>query len=61
MPEELPAFFEAITQGKGEFINGSRLVYPMEDEAMRTLNRRLRNGWIMLKMCFIALRKLRWI
>jgi hypothetical protein len=24
--------------GKGEFVNGSRLVYPMEDEAMRFLN-----------------------
>lgn len=38
MPEELPAFFEAITHGKGEFINGSRMVYPLEDQAMRPLN-----------------------
>lgn len=38
MPEELPAFFEAITRGRGEFINGSRMVYPLEDEAMRPLN-----------------------
>ena len=38
MPEELPAFFEAITTGKGEFINGSRMVYRLEDEAMRPLN-----------------------
>lgn len=37
-PEELPKFWEAIRTGKGEFINGSRLVYPMEDEAMRFLN-----------------------
>jgi glycosyltransferase involved in cell wall biosynthesis len=38
MPEELPDFFEAIATGKGEFINGSRLVYPMEKAAMRYLN-----------------------
>lgn len=37
-PEDLPAFYEAITQNKGEFINGSRLVYPMEKNAMRLLN-----------------------
>jgi len=37
-PEQLPKFWEAIRSGKGEFINGSRLVYPMEDEAMRFLN-----------------------
>jgi ubiquinone/menaquinone biosynthesis C-methylase UbiE len=37
-PEDLPKFFQAIASGKGEFINGSRLVYPMEDEAMRFLN-----------------------
>ena len=145
MPEELPPFFEAITTGKGEFINGSRMVYPLEDEAMRPLNvlgnkmfaslfsllleqqirdtlcgtkviwrrdydkiltarayfgscdlwgdydwifgaaknnlkivelpvhyrervagatkmtRRLRNAWVMLKMCGLAFRKLRWV
>ncbi len=38
MPEVLPEFFELISSGKGEFINGSRLLYPMEDEAMRTAN-----------------------
>ncbi len=37
-PEDLPKFYEAIKSGKGEFINGCRLVYPMEDEAMRFLN-----------------------
>ena len=37
-PEDLPRFYHAIATGKGEYINGSRLVYPMEDEAMRTLN-----------------------
>jgi SAM-dependent methyltransferase len=37
-PEQLPKFWEAIRSGKGEFVNGSRLVYPMEDGAMRLLN-----------------------
>ena len=37
-PQDLPKFFEAIASGKGEYINGTRLVYPMEKEAMRTLN-----------------------
>lgn len=38
-PEDIPKFYTALVSGKGEFINGSRLVYPMEDQAMRTLNR----------------------
>jgi len=37
-PEEMPKFYEAIQSGKGEFINGCRLIYPMEDDAMRFLN-----------------------
>jgi glycosyltransferase involved in cell wall biosynthesis/SAM-dependent methyltransferase len=37
-PEDLPKFYEAIESGRGEFINGSRLVYPMEGQAMRFLN-----------------------
>lgn len=37
-PEDLPKFYEALVSGKGEFINGSRLVYPMEKNAMRFLN-----------------------
>jgi SAM-dependent methyltransferase len=37
-PEDLPKFYDAIASGKGEFINGSRLVYPMEKNAMRPLN-----------------------
>jgi hypothetical protein len=38
IPEELPYFYEAITKNRGDFINGSRLVYPMHDEAMRFFN-----------------------
>lgn len=37
-PEDLPKFYDAIASGKGEFISGCRLVYPMEEQAMRTLN-----------------------
>ncbi len=37
-PEDLPKFYRAIVDGKGEFINGSRLVYPMERHAMRFIN-----------------------
>jgi len=37
-PEDLPKFYEALASGKGEFINGSRLVYPMEGQAMKFLN-----------------------
>lgn len=37
-PEELPKFFDALVRGKGELINGSRLVYGMQGGAMRFLN-----------------------
>jgi GT2 family glycosyltransferase len=37
-PEDLPLFYEALARGQGEFINGVRLVYPMEDRAMRFFN-----------------------
>ncbi|MEP7265709.1 MAG: bifunctional class I SAM-dependent methyltransferase/glycosyltransferase family 2 protein [Bacteroidota bacterium] len=37
-PEDLPKFYDAIATNKGSFINGCRLVYPMEKEAMRFLN-----------------------
>ena len=37
-PESLPKFYNAIVTGKGEFINGTRLVYPMDGKAMRPLN-----------------------
>ena len=38
-PEDLPKFFDALVDGLGEFINGTRLVYPMENQAMRFLNK----------------------
>ncbi len=37
-PEWIPRFYEAIRLGTGEFVNGTRLVYPMEAQAMRFLN-----------------------
>jgi hypothetical protein len=37
-PEDLPRFYDALVSGKGDFINGVRLVYPMEDQAMRFFN-----------------------
>ena len=37
-PVDLPKFYQAIVEGKGELVTGSRLVYPMERQAMRFLN-----------------------
>lgn len=37
-PEDLPGFAHALTSGTAEMVNGSRLVYPMESQAMRFLN-----------------------
>jgi SAM-dependent methyltransferase len=37
-PEDLPRFYQAWRLGLGDFINGVRLVYPMEQKAMRFFN-----------------------
>ena len=37
-PEDLPRFYEAWLAGRGDFINGVRMVYPMQDQAMRFFN-----------------------
>jgi SAM-dependent methyltransferase len=37
-PADVPKFVAALARGKGEMVNGSRLVYPMEGKAMRFLN-----------------------
>jgi len=37
-PEDLPKYYEAISTGRGEVINGCRLVYPFEGKAMRSIN-----------------------
>lgn len=36
--EELPRFYDVIAHGQGKFVNGTRMVYPMEKQAMKTLN-----------------------
>lgn len=38
LPSDLPKFYEALRGGRGDFINGSRLIYPIEEGAMQTLN-----------------------
>ena len=47
-PEDLPKYYEVITSGKAEFVNGCRLVYPMDQEAMRFLNKIANHifGWL---------------
>lgn len=37
-PEDLPAFFAPLATGKADFVNGTRLVYPMEERAMKVVN-----------------------
>jgi ubiquinone/menaquinone biosynthesis C-methylase UbiE len=37
-PKDLPKFYQALVDNKAELIMGSRLVYPMEKDAMRFLN-----------------------
>jgi len=37
-PEDLVDFYDALVSGKGDFINGCRLVYSMDSRAMRFLN-----------------------
>ncbi len=37
-PEELPKYYDVIASGTAEFANGVRLVYPMQEQAMRFLN-----------------------
>lgn len=37
-PEELPKFLKPIQNGTADFVNGTRLVYPMEGRAMRFAN-----------------------
>ena len=38
MPEELPMFLRALASRQGDFVNGSRLIYPMQQNAMRFAN-----------------------
>ncbi len=47
-PEDVPRFVQALVRGKGEFINGSRMVYPIEGHAMRFLNLLANKGFALL-------------
>ncbi len=38
-PEELPKFYDVMVSGMTDYVQGTRLVYPMEREAMRFLNK----------------------
>jgi SAM-dependent methyltransferase len=38
-PEELPVFYDVIARGLGDYVQGTRLVYPMDPGAMRFLNK----------------------
>jgi hypothetical protein len=57
-PEVLPEFYDAIVNGKGEFINGSRLVYPMEKKAMRYFNI-LGNRFFAIAFSYVLRQKLK--
>src|SRR6267143_2068205 len=37
-PEDLPRFLDPLAKGKADFVNGTRLVYPMEEQAMKFVN-----------------------
>jgi len=37
-PETLPTFFSIVEEGRADFVNGTRLIYKMEDGAMRRIN-----------------------
>ena len=38
-PEELPSFYDVIANGLADYVQGTRLVYPMEPGAMRFFNK----------------------
>jgi SAM-dependent methyltransferase len=38
-PEELPVFYDVIARGLGDYVQGTRLVYPMDPGAMRFFNK----------------------
>jgi glycosyltransferase involved in cell wall biosynthesis len=53
-PEDLPKFYTALIERQGEFANGNRLVYPMERQAMRFLNKLANKFFGMLFSWLIA-------
>lgn len=57
-PEVLPKYYKVIKEGLGEFVMGSRLVYPMENQAMRFLNI-LGNKFFSLAFSFLLDQKIK--
>jgi hypothetical protein len=57
-PENLPLFYDAIVRNKGEFINGSRLVYPMDENAMKFINM-IGNKFFALTFSFVLGQRLK--
>lgn len=47
-PEDILKFVDTLATGKAEFVNGSRLVYPMENRAMRFFNLLANKGFARL-------------
>lgn len=37
-PEQMPKFYHVIATGQGEFVNGTRLIYPLEEQSMQFCN-----------------------
>ena len=48
-PEELPKFFKPLQHGSADFVNGTRLVYPMQGKAMKVAN-----FWGNKAFCYLA-------
>ncbi|MFZ1320176.1 MAG: glycosyltransferase family 2 protein, partial [Ignavibacteria bacterium] len=57
-PEDLTKFYNAFVQRKGEYLSGTRLVYPLEKESMRTLNI-LGNKFFSLMLTWILNQKIK--
>lgn len=47
-PEDLPKFIEVLASGKADFANGVRLVYPMDEQAMKFANLCANKGFSMV-------------
>ena len=56
-PKTLTSFFEIVESGECDFVNGTRLVYPIEDKSMRFLNR-LGNNFFKFAVSFVIQNKL---
>ncbi len=57
-PSELPKFYNVLANGVADFANGSRLIYPMEKQAMRTANY-IGNKIVSLLFTFILEQKIK--